>query len=63
MLMPANLAFNIVQVIVNIHLITFGKEKGLKWYSYSGHLEKCVIRIKLLEVQNDNEEKELFETI
>jgi hypothetical protein len=35
----------------------------MKWYRYSGHLEKCVIRIKLLEVQNDNEEKELLETI
>jgi hypothetical protein len=30
---------------------------------YSGHLEKCVIGTKLLEVKNDNEEKELFETI
>jgi len=35
----------------------------LKWYRYSGHLEKCVIGIKLLEVKNDNEEKELLETI
>jgi len=35
----------------------------LKWYRYSGHLEKCVIGMKLLEVTNDNEEKELFESI
>jgi len=37
-----------------------GKVKG---YRYSGHLEKCVIGTKPLEVKNDNEEKELFETI
>jgi len=35
----------------------------VKWYRYSGHLEKCVIGMKLLEVKNDNEEKELFESI
>jgi len=35
----------------------------LKWYRYSGHLEKCVIGTKLLEVKYDNKEKELFETI
>ena len=35
----------------------------MKWYRYSGHLEKCVIGTKLLEVKNDKKEKELFETI
>lgn len=30
---------------------------ALKWYRYSGHLKKCVIRIKLLGVQNDNEDR------
>jgi len=35
----------------------------LKWYSYSGHLEKSVIETKLLEVRHDNKEKELFEAI
>ena len=36
---------------------------GLNWYSYIGHLEKSDIGIKLLEVRDDSEEKELFEAI
>ena len=36
---------------------------SMKWYSYSGHLEKRVIGTKFLEVRHDNKEKELFETI
>ena len=35
----------------------------LNWYSYIGHLEKSDIGIKLLEVRDDSEEKELFEAI
>ena len=27
----------------------------MKWYRYSGHLEKCAIGTKLLEVNHDNE--------
>lgn len=35
----------------------------MNWYTYIGHLEKSDIGIKLLEVRDDSEEKELFEAI
>lgn len=35
----------------------------LNWYSNCGHLEKSVIKNRLLEVRNDSEEKEPYETI
>jgi len=34
-----------------------------KWYSYSGHLEKHVIRTSFKEVSNDPKTKALFKTI
>ena len=46
--------------VPNIILCLISK---LKWYSYSGHLEKSVIETKLLEVRYDIEEKKLFEAI
>jgi hypothetical protein len=35
----------------------------MKWYSYSGHLEKSDIVTKLLEVRCENNKKELFKAI
>jgi hypothetical protein len=35
----------------------------LNWYSHSGHLEKSDIKRKLIEVRDDNREKELFKAI
>jgi hypothetical protein len=35
----------------------------LNWYSDCGHLEKSVIRNKLLEVKDDSKAQELYETI
>jgi len=35
----------------------------MNWYSNCGHLEKSVIKNRLLEVRNDSEEKEPYETI
>ena len=35
----------------------------MKWYSYSGHLEKHVIRTRFKEVSNDPKTKVLFKTI
>jgi type I restriction enzyme S subunit len=36
---------------------------NVNWYSDCGHLEKSVIKNKLLEVRNDSKAKELYETI
>jgi len=46
-----------------VSLTIMRMNERVKWYRYSGHLEKCVIGTKLLEVKNDKKEKELFETI
>jgi len=35
----------------------------MNWYSDCGHLEKSVIKNKLLEVSDDSKAKELYEAI
>jgi len=49
----------------DIHAVNLGTflNSSVKWYSYSGHLEKHVIRTRFKEVFNDPKTKVLFKTI